>query len=80
MIYSVPYQHYTNSIEMFLSLLKSKLQKKQWLYYEDLYNNSKEVIKTIPESYYKKILNGTYNRQPKYIKKIQELQRLISAF
>ena len=70
MIYSVPYQHYTNSIEMFFfSLLKSKLQKKKGLYYEDLNNNIKEVIKTIPEGYYKKILNGTYNRQTKYIKK-----------
>ena len=27
LIYSVPYQHYTNSIEMFFSLLKSKLHK-----------------------------------------------------
>jgi hypothetical protein len=26
-IYSVPYQHYTNSIEMFFSLLKSKLKE-----------------------------------------------------
>ena len=69
LIYSVPYQHYTNSIEMFFSLLKSKLQKKQGLYYEDLNNNIKEVIKTIPEAYYNKILNGTYNRQTKYIKK-----------
>jgi len=69
LIYSVPYQHYTNSIEMFFSLLKSKLQKKQGLYYEDLNNNIKEVIKTIPEDYYKRILNGTYNRQTKYINK-----------
>jgi hypothetical protein len=69
LIYSVPYQHYTNSIEMFFSLLKSKLQKKQGLYYEDLNNNIKEVIKTIPEDYYKRILNGTYNRQKDYIKK-----------
>ena len=68
LIYSVPYQHYTNSIEMFFSLLKSKLQKKQGLYYEDLNNNIKEVIKTIPEDY-KRILNGTYNRQTKYIRK-----------
>ncbi len=35
---------------MFFSLLKSKLQ-----YYEDLNNNIKEVIKTIPEDY-KRIL------------------------
>jgi len=27
------------------------------------------LIKTIPEDYYKKILNGTYNRQKDYIKK-----------
>ena len=69
LIYSVPYQHYTNSIEMFFSLLKSKLQKKQGLLYDDLNNNIKEVIKTIPKDYYKKILNGTYNRQKDYIKK-----------
>ena len=54
---------------MFFSLLKSKLQKKKGLLYEDLNNNIKEVIKTIPEGYYKKILKGAYNRQPKYIKK-----------
>jgi hypothetical protein len=69
LIYSVPYQHYTNSIEMFFSLLKSKLQKKQGLMYDELNNNIKEVIKTIPKEYYKKILNGTYNRQKDYIKK-----------
>ena len=32
LIYSVPYQHYTNSIEMFFSLLKSKLQKNKDYY------------------------------------------------
>ena len=29
----------------------------------------KEVITTIAEDYYKKIINGTYNRQKDYIKK-----------
>ena len=71
MIYSVPYQHYTNSIEMFFSLLKSKLQKKQGILYDDLNNNIKEAIKTIPEDYYKKILNGTYNRQKIILRKIK---------
>jgi hypothetical protein len=69
LIYSLPYQHYTNSIEMFFSLLKSKLQKKQGILYDDLNNNIKEAIKTIPEDYCKRILNGTYNRQKNYIKK-----------
>ena len=54
---------------MFFSLLKSKLQKKHGLYYEDLNKNIIEAIKTISEDYYKKILNGTYNRQKDYIKK-----------
>jgi hypothetical protein len=42
---------------MFFSLLKSKLQKKKGLLYEDLTNNIKEVIKIIQEDYYNKILN-----------------------
>jgi hypothetical protein len=54
---------------MFFSLIKLKLQKKQGLLYEKLNNNIKEVTKTILEDYYNKILNGTYNRQTKYIKK-----------
>ena len=40
---------------MFFSFLKSKLQNKQGLYYEDLNKNKIETIKTIPEDYYKKI-------------------------
>ena len=56
---------------MFFSLLKSKLQKKQGLLYDDLNNNIKEVIKTIPEDYYNKILNGTYNRQKIILRKIK---------
>jgi transposase-like protein len=67
-LYSVPYQHYTNAIEMFFSMLKSKLQKKSGLLHSELNNNIKEVIKTIPQSYYKNILKGTYNRS-NYMKK-----------
>lgn len=38
------------------------------LLYDDLNNNIKEAIKTIPKSYYKNILKGTYNRS-NYMKK-----------
>jgi transposase-like protein len=62
LLYSVPYQHYTNAIEMFFSMLKSRLQKKTGLIYNELNENIKEIIKTIPKSYYKNILKGTYNR------------------
>lgn len=68
LLYSVPYQHYTNAIEMFFSMLKSKLQKKSGLTYNEIDKNIKDVIKTIPKSYYENILKGTYNRK-NYIKK-----------
>jgi hypothetical protein len=68
LLYSVPYQHYTNAIEMFFSMLKSKLQKKSGLTYKEIDKNIKEVISTIPKSYYENILKGTYN-QKSYIKK-----------
>lgn len=70
LLYSVPYQHYTNAIEMFFSMLKSKLQKKSGLLHSELNNNIKEVIKTIPKSYYKNILKGTYNRSNYMRKKV----------
>lgn len=38
------------------------------LLYDDLNNNIKEAIKTIPKDYYKRILNWTYI-QKDYIKK-----------
>jgi len=66
LLYSVPYQHYTNAIEMFFSMLKSKLQKKSGLLHSELNNNIKEVIKIIPN--YRNILKGTYNRSC-YMKK-----------
>ena len=40
-LYSVPYQHFTNAIENWFSVLKSKLQKKQGLLYKYLNNNIK---------------------------------------
>lgn len=70
LLYSVPYQHYTNAIEMFFSVLKSRLQKNSGLTYNELNENIQEVIKTIPKSYYKNIIKGTYNRKSYMNKKI----------
>lgn len=70
LLYSVPYQHYTNAIEMFFSMLKSKLQKKIGLTYSELNQNIKDIVKTIPTSYYTNILKGTYNRSHYMKKKI----------
>ena len=53
-----------------LSMLKLRLQKKSGLTYNELNKNIQEVIKTIPKSYYKNILKGTYNRTVYMKKKI----------
>jgi len=68
-LYSIPYQHYTNSIEQFFSKLKSGLQKKKGLKYEELKRNIIEVIKDIPIIFYYKILKGSYDRKKLYSKK-----------
>jgi len=43
-LYAVPYQHFTNSIENYFSMLKSRLQKLEGLKYENLKENIKKVI------------------------------------
>ncbi len=69
LLYSVPYQHFTNSIEGYFSLLKSKLRKMEGLKYNELKENIKKVIKDIPKENYKNILKGAYQRSDIYIKK-----------
>ena len=69
LLYSIPYQHYTNGIELYFSLLKSKLRKLEGLKYDELKENIKKVIKDIPKENYKNILKGAYERKDFYIKK-----------
>jgi transposase-like protein len=69
-LYSIPYQHYTNSIEGFFSVLKSKLRKLQGLTYNELKNNINIAVNQIPKNYYIKILKYAYDRPKKYIRKV----------
>ena len=69
LLYSVPYQHFSNAIENYFSMLKSKLQKLNGLKYENLKENIVKAIDIIPQEYYKNILEGAYNRKEKYISK-----------
>jgi vacuolar-type H+-ATPase subunit E/Vma4 len=48
-LYAVPYQHFTNSIENYFSMLKSRLQKLDGLTHEKLKENIEKVIKDIPK-------------------------------
>ena len=47
-MYTVPYQHYTNAIEGYFNVLKSRLQKKKGITYNELVNNLKDVLDEIP--------------------------------
>jgi hypothetical protein len=66
-LYGIPYQHFTNVIEQFFSILKSKLQKLDGLTYDEIKSNIKQIIKQIPENIYINIFNGSYKRDNIYV-------------
>ena len=68
-LYAVPYQHFTNSIENYFSMLKSRLQKLDGLTYDELKKNIKKVLKEIPREKYENIFKGAYERPEKYVSK-----------
>jgi hypothetical protein len=68
LLYSVPYQHYTNAIEGYFNVLKSRLQKKKRLTYNELGNNVKDVLDEIPIHIYKNLIKGAYDRNEKICK------------
>jgi hypothetical protein len=69
LLYSIAYQHFTNAIEHYFSILKSKLQKIEGLTYNELKLNIGKVIKEIPKDTYKNLLIGSYKRDVVYVKK-----------
>ena len=68
-LYAVPYQHFTNSIENYFSMLKSRLQKLDGLKYNELKANITKVINEIPEEKYENIFKAAYERPEKYVAK-----------
>jgi len=82
LLYSVPYQHYTNAIENYFSVLKSKLQKKRNVGLTNLKNNIKNILDNeIKEETYKNIINGSYNREiPLKIKKKSKRERKLKKY
>ena len=71
LLYAVPHQHYTNAIEGYFNVLKSRLQKKKRLTYDELVNNVKNVLQEILHIY-KNLIKGVYDRSEKYIKTHQQ--------
>ena len=80
LLYSVPYQHFTNSIENFFSMLKSRLQKLEGLKYEELKKNIAKVVREIPKEKYKNIIRGTYKRPIGFIRKPSNRKRKLKNY
>jgi len=76
LLYSVPYQHFTNSIENYFSMLKSRLQKLDGLTHSALKENITKVIREIPKEKYRNIIKGTYERPEKYVSKKNNTRKI----
>ncbi len=76
LLYAVPYQHFTNSIENYFSMLKSRLQKLDGLTHADLKENITNTIINIPKEKYRNIIKGAYERPEKYISKKNNTRKI----
>lgn len=74
-LYAVPYQHFTNAIENFFSVFKSRLQKKVGISYSELKENINETLIAIPREILKRIFQGSYERDEKYKRKSRKRSR-----
>lgn len=81
LVYSIPYQHYTNAIENYFSVLKNKIRNSNLLGYTQLNNNMDRIINEIPEEVYKRILKGSYERKEiKYKKNKSTKERKLKNY
>ena len=76
LLYAVPYQHFTNSIENYFSMLKSRLQKLDGLTHTELKENITKTIRNIPKDKYRNIIKGAYERPEKYISKKNNTRKI----
>ncbi len=80
LLYSIVYQHYTNSIENYFSMMKSTLYKLDGLTHKKLKININKIIKEIPKEKYENIIKGTYDRNEKYIKKPSNRRKTLKNY
>lgn len=76
LLYAVPYQHFTNSIENYFSMLKSRLQKLDGLTHAELKENITKTIKNIPKEKYRNMIKGAYERPDKYVSKKNKTRKI----
>jgi transposase len=66
LLLSVPYQHFTNSIENWFSMFKSHLRKEPSLTYDDIVTSIPKALKRLKPESYVNIMKGTYERKKEY--------------
>lgn len=71
LLYSIPYQHYTNPIEMFFSILKPHIKKDKPIGRQEILNAIQNALQKIPKTYYRKLFNNAFDRLGKYKKVIK---------
>jgi hypothetical protein len=76
-LYYCPYQHYTNAIWNYFSVLK--LRKLEGIKYDKLKENIKNMLKIIPKETYINIFKGSYEQKEEYKKqsKTKKYQKII---
>ena len=68
LLYAVPYQHFTNSIENYFSMMKARLRKIEGLTHSEIKQNISNVVRNIPKEKYENIFKDAYNRNAVYVK------------
>lgn len=76
LLYAVPYQHFTNSIENYFSMLKSQLLKLDGLTHAELKKNITKTIRNILKEKYRNIIKGAYERPEKYVSKKNNTRKI----
>jgi transposase len=78
LLYSVVYQHYTNCIENYFSILKNYLYKIKDIGYKKMNRNIENIIKQIPLNIYENIFKGSYQRNKEFkIKKHRRIKQKV---
>ena len=80
LLYSVPYQHYTNAIENYFSVLKSQLRKMEGLKYTEIKGNIVNAIKDISKGIFENIFKGSYNRKEIFVKKPSSRKKKVKNY
>lgn len=81
LLYSVPYQHFTNAIEQLFSVLKNKMSKEKSLTYDEISASVEKTLNNSPKSYFEKIILKTYfERKATFIKRPSTRERKLKTY